>query len=295
MPRMILPLLLLAQAGVSDPTAIEPEHLGNPSYRAALETGLTVVGTSVTLPAPLLRDGDGSEAEAEALRSIAGSARGVPDLLRDSVTAPYVLRSRDIDVDGATIRRADLWFVVRADLAMIDPAEAAREADGQAVEAGNMRFGTDLIDADEAGLERPVGDEGDAWIVRSRGVLLDRIGVESLGRVTVSRSADSVVVASATADGDRLGNRWAPVSGTVDGFPPLPPDVAEPYAGGISYAKISRLRSQPGALLVEAHFAFEEPDGWFRGAPILRSKFSVIAQDQIRSLRRELARQRDGR
>ena len=38
--------------------------------------------------------------------------------------------------------------------------------------------------------------------------------------------------------------------------------------------------------------AFVEPNEWFQGAPILRSKFSVIAQDQIRSLRRELARQR---
>ena len=40
------------------------------------------------------------------------------------------------------------------------------------------------------------------------------------------------------------------------------------------------------------HMAFVEPDGWFQGAPILRSKFSVIAQDQIRSLRRELAKKR---
>ena len=36
------------------------------------------------------------------------------------------------------------------------------------------------------------------------------------------------------------------------------------------------------------HVAFVEPDGWFQGAPILRSKFSVAAQDQIRTLRREL-------
>ena len=38
--------------------------------------------------------------------------------------------------------------------------------------------------------------------------------------------------------------------------------------------------------------AFVEPDGWFQGAPILRSKFSVVAQDQIRSLRRGLRKRK---
>ena len=56
--------------------------------------------------------------------------------------------------------------------------------------------------------------------------------------------------------------------------------------------KVSRLATVPGALLVEAHFAFSEPQAWFDGAPILRSKIGVVAQDQIRGLRRELAKSR---
>ena len=60
----------------------------------------------------------------------------------------------------------------------------------------------------------------------------------------------------------------------------------------MSYAKISRLDLKPRAILVEMHMAFVEPDGWFQGAPILRSKFSVVAQDQVRSLRRELAKKK---
>ena len=42
-------------------------------------------------------------------------------------------------------------------------------------------------------------------------------------------------------------------------------------------------------LFVEAHFVFTEPHDWFEGAPVLRSKISLIAQDRIRKLRRELA------
>ena len=60
----------------------------------------------------------------------------------------------------------------------------------------------------------------------------------------------------------------------------------------MSYAKISRLKEPEGALLVEFHAAFSEPEAWFQGAPILRSKFAPIAQDQIRKLRRELLKNR---
>ena len=85
-------------------------------------------------------------------------------------------------------------------------------------------------------------------------------------------------------------NGWKSV--TTTGGANARTGVKQPYSGGISYAKISRVALKPGALLVEMHVAFVEPDGWFQGAPILRSKFSVVAQDQIRTLRRELAKKR---
>ena len=83
-----------------------------------------------------------------------------------------------------------------------------------------------------------------------------------------------------------LANGWKPLAPAAGG---KAEGQAQPYAGGISYAKISRVAFMPGALLIEIHMAFVEPDGWFQGAPILRSKFSIVAQDQIRTLRRELA------
>jgi hypothetical protein len=60
------------------------------------------------------------------------------------------------------------------------------------------------------------------------------------------------------------------------------------YDGSASTTKISRLASVPGALLIESHFAFVEPMEWFDGTPVLRSKITMVAQDQIRRLRREL-------
>jgi hypothetical protein len=56
----------------------------------------------------------------------------------------------------------------------------------------------------------------------------------------------------------------------------------------MSYAKICRTDLKPGALLVEMHFAYVEPDGWFQGETALRSKLLKIAQNQVRALRKEL-------
>jgi hypothetical protein len=121
------------------------------------------------------------------------------------------------------------------------------------------------------------------------GRLLDRIHVEATDRITASKSDASWVFASRTepkfADDKTFPNRWHPIalkSGREEA------GKSEPYPGGVSYVKISRLETVPGALLVEAHFAFFEPRAWFDGAPILRSKFGVVAQDRIRALRREL-------
>jgi hypothetical protein len=122
------------------------------------------------------------------------------------------------------------------------------------------------------------------------GRLLDRIHVEATDRTIASRTDESWVIAARTDprfDRDaKAPNRWWPIERGEK------PGAVHPYPGGASYAKVSRLRLVPGALLVEAHFAFAEPRAWFDGAPILRSKISLIAQDQIRRLRRELAENR---
>src|SRR5262249_55255736 len=67
-----------------------------------------------------------------------------------------------------------------------------------------------------------------------------------------------------------------------------------PYNGVIAYVKATRLvDSQPEALFVEIHGAFSEPNGWFNGRGILKSKISIVANDKIRELRREIAKKKE--
>lgn len=284
--------LLSVDSGSTDATA----HQSNPVYRDLMEHGWTVEEKKITFPAAKLGDGLSKTEQQRLLAEIAGSERAVPDFLRPSVTAPHVLRLHDDKTgSGDVIRGGSLWFVVHADLDAIDPADISRKSsDSRPVEAGNMRFETKLLEP--AALERrsikPASADREAreWFVHLTGRLLGRIHVEDTDRVTASRSAESWIVAART-DGrfDRdpeYGNRWSP----LDGGEAKP----KPFAGGASYVKITRLAASPGALLVESHFAFLEPRPWFDGAPILRSKISLVAQDRIRELRRDLEKSRKG-
>ncbi len=280
---------------LADEPKIEPEHARNEVYKLVLSQGIEAGGQVVKLPAPRMLDGQDAGAQRAALREVAGSDRAADDLLRPSVTAPYIIKVRDVKAGGAIIRVVDLWFIVYADIAQIDPAQEAARSDNKEVEVANMLFQTRLLKTEDlraAKLKPPVPAQGlNEWYAHIHARLLDRIEFEVTNRIVASQSAETMVVASRTdpafGSGGPFGNVWKQLPTAAN---PQPDGSVKPYAGGISYAKISRLTVKRGSLLVEMHAAFVEPEGWFAGAPILRSKWSVVAQDQIRRLRRNVAR-----
>ena len=106
-------------------------------------------GQTITLPPPRFVDGQTADQERPLLREVAESDRAVDEMLRDSVTAPYIIKVRDQKASGATIRMADLWFVVYAPLEKIDPVREVARADQKKVEVANMSFETRMLKADE--------------------------------------------------------------------------------------------------------------------------------------------------
>jgi len=288
---ILVPVWLLLQ--VQPGNDMEPVHEGNPVYVDAIRSGFHADGATIRLPGPILKDGLDANQQHAALLKLSGSERALADLLRDSVTAPFLLKVRDQKMTDATVRIVDLWFVVRGDLASLDPVEVANQASGKAVEAGKMRFASRLLTDDELKLRGRSSHRGrdlTRWFVHLEGRLLDRIAVEATNEAVATRTEESMVIAGRTDpvfDSDTtLANRWRTLG--QDGQA----GSGQPFRGGLSYAKISRLKQPPGSLLVEFHGAFSEPEAWFQGAPILRSKFGPIAQDQIRRLRRELLKSR---
>lgn len=286
---------ILLLAALAQTPADPPAHDRNPVLRAAIDRGLEVGGIAVKLPEPTFRDGMSAEEQKAALAAVAGSARGADEMLQPSLSAPHKLRLRDQKAEGAVVRSGDLVFTLRGvDLDAVKPAEAIRRTRGEPVDAGNMRFQVHVLTADEAAKTPAPPSSDHEWLSHAEGRLLDRIAVESTDRIVVTRTEDSLILASRTdpAFGPEgpFPNRWSTIALKAGGDVLGPP---QPFVGGIGYMKLTRLKGQEKAVLVETHFAFAEPTAWFDGAPILRSKLGLIAQDQVRRLRRELSKDQE--
>ena len=277
-------------------TKVEPGHARNAVYAHVLNQGLSPgADGQILLPPPSFFDGQSGEEQRAVLQEVAGTNHSVDDLLRDSVTAPFIIKVHDVKAADTMVRFADLWFVIPGELKQVDLLKEARNTDDKEVEVANMWFQTHLLTSAEiraAGIKAAASpDDDSSWYAHIHARLLDRIDINQTNHVMATQTAQSIVMASRTDPAfdkaPSLGNSWKSLkrpesSGSL------------PYVGGISYVKISRADQalKPDALLVEMHIAFVEPHAWFQGAPILRSKFSIAAQDQIRKLRREMIKKR---
>ena len=289
----VLSTLIVAALLTQGPPAIEPGHEANPTYWGLLADGVELAGVRFEFPAPVLVDGMSPEAQRSAVVKLAGSSRRADELLRDSVTAPFVLDLRDLPgSDGATLRAIDLVFAVRADLDAEAPEALGPLSGGNGpITAGNMSFEGAEVAAEELEARKIAPASGPDQFpaevyVHATANLLDRLKVEETSHVYATKTRDSIVVASATdpafAGPGPARNIWRPLKGD---------DPADrPYDGGGGYAKLSRYGPEPGTWIVEVHAVFDEPKAWFDGNPILRSKIAIVAQDRIRALRRELAK-----
>ena len=185
-----------------------------------MKRGLEAGGQTVKLPAPRLNDGQDAKTQRTVLKEIAGSDGKVEEMLRDSVTAPFIMKVRDTKVVGASIRQADLWFAVHGDLEKIDPDQVAMRTDQTAVEVANMSFQARFLKSDEiraAGGHLPeTGIKRNEWYSHIHSTLLDRIDFEVTNHTVVSRSSQSIVIASATdpsfGQSGSLANAWKPLT-----------------------------------------------------------------------------------
>lgn len=275
----------------------------NEVYERLTTTGVCRLGGAecVRLPTPDLPDGLDAAAQAEVLARIAGPNRRVEELLRDSIVAPFVfsMDQRETAPGRRPLRSVDLWFVAHGRLDRLDSEEAlqrfGRRLENEAGDAPPSECG--FLSAEQLG-ERGIRAE-DAENRRERYVfgglaLFDRVFVRATQHVVVTRAEQSVLVAGAidprfTAD-RQFPNAWQPLVKTADdsGRFRFEKGPARPYESAGFYAKATRLRQPEGALLIEYHLVFDEPEEWFGGANLLRSKLPMAVQDAVRKFRRSL-------
>ena len=168
--------------------------------------------------------------------------------------------------------------------------------DGRKVESGDIKYECHLLkDADvrAAGITLGAGARGSENLVHAgsgRAAEQGEIRSDRAGGC----DPDARIGGDRHADRSRVRQGKAPIQLLAEGRGWARGREAEkssrPYQGGISYAKVSRLAIQPGALIVEMHGAWVEPYEWYEGGGALSTKLKRGADEGIKKLREELAR-----
>lgn len=290
MSSLVLPVLTLALAGAPQNDVLA--QLTGQGLRA------DAAGKSfVKLGPPTMLDGLDAAAQRRKIEEVAGPKRRVEDLLHDAVVAPFVLKIEDVPAPGAAdpFRRMDVWYVAYGKLESFLDEDFFESLVDMGREAKKGRLpATKKVLRDDALRQRRIeaADREDRKerYIHGKFPLLDRVLLQATRRVVVTRTAESVIVAAVIdprfTEDPEYPNTWRSILTDQRGQHSYGP--SQPYVASGSYTKITRLQEPAGALFIEYHQLFAEPEGWFGGKNLLRSKLPLAVQDNVRALRRQL-------
>jgi hypothetical protein len=250
------------------------------------------------LPQPTLADGLDEASQQATLSKILGDRYSSDEFARNAVVAPYVLRFSDVRNGKDVARGVDLWFIVYGDLndlAHVEVLEKLNTGRGRDTTLHTLTAGElearklPAADADHHESNNASGAAKERY-VHTVASIMDRVELHQTSRCVLSRTADSVLIASIVDrrfDADReYPNTYHRLERNDLGE--TSKGAAQPYNGAGSYLKATKLSRPHDAILVEYHMIYSEPRDWFNGANLLQSKLPILLQSRIRELRREL-------
>jgi hypothetical protein len=292
-PRIFVGVLLFVTASIANCRA------DNPVYHTLITRGVPVGGNEVVkLPAPTLADGLTAADQRRTIEAVAGESHTWEDLTRKSVVAPFVLKiSNGEGSPERRGRRLDIWFVAYGSMKTLENQDFLQKQFKSATSEGDPENASTSKVLTDAELKRrgiQVGAQtGDAQYIAAEFTLLDRVRLQGTTESTKSRTDESTIAASFLdprfVNDPEYPNQWRPVTRDDDGRRRF--GAPQPYSGFGGYAKATRLIEPAGAILIEYHAAFAEPQDWFGGTNLLRSKLPILAQIIVRQLRRGMEKQ----
>ena len=260
-----------------------------------LEPGVPIGNARLRLPAATLPDGLNAREQQQSLAPITDDNHPLDALVRKAVVAPFVLRIKDEpDTGQGRPRRVDLWFVAHGDFDRLSEegflkqqvdSETKSQPGGSLTEGGILT--EDQLRA------RKIEMVPDERFLTVNLELFDRVNVRGTMRARLSRGTESVTLAATLepqfARDREFPNAWRSLKLDDAGRVVIGP--MRPYVGAAWYCKATKLKQPRGAVLIEYHIVFDEPEGWFNGANLLRSKLPLLVQDGVRKFRRRFAEQ----
>lgn len=259
----------------------------NPLYKSLTANGLAVGGDKHKFPAPTMPDGLTAEQQTAIIKKLIDGDFDYENFTRDSKVGPNLLKIRDLTIGDkkTTARAVDGWFVVHGNFKKLDDDKFLDKLVGNTKGAGGKGGELKPADLEKRKIEVPKGkNEGYGFVEFD---FLEKVRLKATGHAVWSRGAESVVAAAEidprfAKDAD-FPNEWRTI--TKDGGVKIgDPNV---WAGAGMYLKITKLKEPAGALFVEQHVIFDEPEGWFGGENLLRSKLPIAVQKSVRDMRGE--------
>jgi hypothetical protein len=268
----------------------------NAIYDALVGPGVKVSPQiTLQLPKPALEDGLAPGQQRQVIESLLAGKYDWDAFTRKSIVSPFLLKiSEGAAESGPIERKVDLYFVAYGSLDSLkgedylnkqlnlagtndqaDEAHRAKTLSGDELRKRNIGAGTNPSDP--------------RWVA-VMSTLLGKVRISLTTQNIKTEGKDSILLAS-VADprferDPEYPNSWRSL--TVDDSGQRQVGPAEPYVGLGSYVKGTRLAEPTGAIFIEYHVAFVEPQGWFHGTNLLRSKLPIVAQDMVRKFRRNL-------
>lgn len=259
-------------------------------------------GGRAKLTAPAMTPDLTKAEQVQLLQAIAGSERRYKEFIRKSVVAPFRLfvKTAEESTEEKTIRRLDLYYLAYGDLEIIRDKNLMSGFTEQKQKEAAFESYVEPLEEEEAeeGEGFVKGEPTEPNLYRYRFPLIDKVVVSGLveGQALVT---DRFLIESSASPVDKLADatnptQWRPIPRDTEGDDDLGP--AQPFPGLAGYLQAAQFEPIPGAVLVECHAVFVEPEAWFNGRNLLASKLPILVQNNVRSFRRKLSnamKQRD--
>ncbi|MBL8829087.1 MAG: hypothetical protein JNM18_19045 [Planctomycetaceae bacterium] len=269
----------------------EAQTTANPLFAQLLSPGLALTAERrLPLPPPTMADGLDAAGQRAVIEQLIQGSYSFDDFARPSPVAPHLLKFRELEkLDPlGRVQIVELWSIAYGSL---DNFRRNPEKDV----VFKQRAGSQVheLTADELAQRQLKATASDAFeenYTYSSFEIFDKVQLSGTNHTVLTRTPESIVVAieiDTRFNGDaKFANAWRAVmrAGAQD----VTLGEPQPYQGFGSYFKVTKLREPAGALFCEYHLIFLEPQGWFNGANLLRSKLPIAVQTEVRNFRREL-------
>jgi hypothetical protein len=268
----------------------------NPIYDALTGSGVKISAQdTLQLPKPALPDGLTPQQSRQTIETLLAGKYDWETFTRKAVVSPFLLKiSEGTAESGPIVRRIDLYFVAYGALDSLKGEDYLNKqlnltgSGNQSDSNGQVH----LLKADELQKRNITagGNPADPRWIAVTSTLLGKVRIGLTTQNIKTEGKDSLIIAS-VADprferDPEYPTSWRSI--TVDDAGQRQVGPPQPYAGLGSYVKATRLGEPAGAMFIEYHVAFIEPQGWFHGTNLLRSKLPIVAQEMVRRFRRKL-------